>query len=91
MPRSAVHREALRNFHVPLPDDLYEELKTEAAAGGRSASSLAREAIAHWLALHKQARVHREVLEYATAMAGTAHDLDIIVEAASLEVIVRHS
>jgi hypothetical protein len=90
MPRSAAHKEALKNFHVPLPADLYEELKTEAAAGGRSASSLAREAIAHWLTMHRQAKVHREILEYATVMAGTTHDLDIVVEAASLEVLVRH-
>jgi plasmid stability protein len=91
MSRSSADKEALRNFHVPLPEGLYEELKAEAAAGGRSANALAREAIAHWLGMQRQARVHQEVLEYATAMAGTAHDLDIVFEAASLDVIVRHT
>ncbi|MGH2388895.1 MAG: hypothetical protein ACRDIE_11900 [Chloroflexota bacterium] len=85
MPKHSADKEALRNFHVPLPESLYEDLKAEAAAGSRSANALAREAIAHWLDVQRQARVHQEVLEYATAMAGTDHDLDITLEAAGLE------
>ena len=67
---------------MPLPESLYEDLKAEAAHSSRSANALAREAIAQWLDMQRRARVHREVLEYAVAMAGTAHDLDITFEAA---------
>ncbi len=91
MPGSAANKEALRNFHVPLPEGLHDELKAEAANSGKSANALAREAIAHWLAIRRQARVHQAVLEYAAAMAGTTHDLDITFEAASLEVLTWHT
>jgi hypothetical protein len=85
MPKHVADKEALRNFHVPLPEGIYEDLKAEAAAGNRSANALAREAIAYWLDVQRRARVHQEVLEYAMAMAGTEHDLDIALEAAGLE------
>jgi hypothetical protein len=85
MSKSVTDKEPLKNFHVPLPEDLYEDLKAEAAYSSRSANALAREAIAQWLDSRKQARVHRQVLEYAMAVAGTAQDLDIALEAAGLE------
>jgi hypothetical protein len=36
----------LRNFHVPLPDDLYKQLHAEAQHSQQLATVLARDAIA---------------------------------------------
>lgn len=89
MSQPTASKEAIRNFHVPLPEHLYQQLKAEAAHGQRSANALAREAIAAWLATQERIRLDREVLEYAAAMAGTADDLDPELEAAALELLGR--
>ena len=51
-----------------------------------SQSALAREAIAHWIALQRQARLDESIAAYAAAVAGSTADLDPELEAASLEV-----
>ncbi|HVA93151.1 MAG TPA: hypothetical protein VNL71_25305 [Chloroflexota bacterium] len=89
MPQHPTSKEAVRNFHVPLPEQLYQHLKAEAAHSQRSANALAREAIAVWLATQERIRLDREVLDYATALAGTADDLDPELEAAGLELLGR--
>jgi predicted transcriptional regulator len=74
-----------RNFHVPLPEDLYRALQTEAERAHRPANALARDAIAQWIEQQRQARIDQAILEYAEAVAGTADDLDPDLEAAALE------
>jgi hypothetical protein len=78
-------RTTLRNFHVPLPDDLYKLLHTEAKCSKQPATALAREAIAWWLKQRQKASLHEAICAYATQYAGTAADLDQAFEAASVE------
>ena len=80
---------ARRNFHVPLPEDLYRALQQEAEQAQRPANALAREAIAHWVERQRQARIDQDILAYAAAVAGTDADLDRSLEAASLELLER--
>lgn len=75
----------LRNFHLPLPEDLYRRLRREAAAARQPATVVARQAIEAWLRQRRRAAVYEEIRAYAEAMAGTGADLDPALEAASLE------
>jgi len=87
MPRTAANPGQTRNFHVPLPDDLYRALQTEAARSGRPANAVARDAIAQWLETRRQARLDEAILAYATAVAGSPDDLDPDLEEAGLALL----
>ena len=76
---------AQRNFHVPLPEDLYERLRHASEQAAQPATALAREAIAQWLGQRERERLAQEIAQYAAATGGTAEDLDEDLEAASLE------
>ncbi len=89
MPRTSSTTPARRNFHVPLPDDLYHALQTEAAQARQPANALARDAIASWVEQRRQARIDQAILAYAQEIAGTPDDLDPALEAASAEVLER--
>lgn len=89
MPRTAPGVERRRNFHVPLPADLYSALRAEAEDAGRPANALACEAVALWLETRWQARVDQAILDYAEAVAGTSDDLDPDFEAAGLAHLAR--
>ncbi len=80
-------KEAVRNFHVPLPESIYHELKAESEQSQRSANALAREAIEQWLEARRRDRLDQAIREYVDAMAGSGADLDPDLEAASLEII----
>ena len=75
----------VRNFHLPLPEALYRRLRSQAAAAGKPATVVARDAIDAWLRERRRAAVHESIRKYAVAMAGTGADLDPALEAASLE------
>ncbi|MBI2161891.1 MAG: hypothetical protein HYU25_16205 [Candidatus Rokubacteria bacterium] len=75
----------VRNFHLPLPEELYRRLRNQAAAAGQPATVVARHAIEAWLRERRRAAVTEAISAYATAMAGTGADLDPALEAASLE------
>ena len=85
MPRSASGAGRRRNFHVPLPEDLYLALQAEAEQAKQPANAVAREAIAHWVEQRRQARIDQAILVYAEKVAGTPDDLDPELEATSLE------
>jgi hypothetical protein len=80
-----MQRTTLRNFHVPLPDDLYKLLHAEAKRSKQPATALARDAIAWWLQQRRKAALHEAICAYATQYAGTAADLDQAFETASVE------
>lgn len=87
MPRTPSITPTRRNFHVPLPEDLYRALQAEAEQAQQPANALARDAIASWVELRRQARIDQAILAYAQATAGTPADLDPALEAASLELL----
>jgi hypothetical protein len=76
---------ALRNFHIPLPEDVYRLLRDEAASAKRPATVLARHAIEAWLRQKRKAALREAIATYAAAHAGSGADLDPALEAASLE------
>ena len=77
--------EAVKNFHLPLPEHTYVELRAEADRCRLPATSLARQAIKEWLRAKKKAATRRAIVVYASEMAGTEADLDPRLEAASVE------
>ena len=85
MPRTVPGASQRRNFHVPLPEDLYLALQAEAEHAQRPANALAREAITTWVERRRQGRIDQAILAYAEAVAGTTDDLDPDLEAAGLE------
>jgi hypothetical protein len=78
----------MKNLHVPLPQPLYRRLRAEAKRANRPATVLAREAIDLWLTQQYRASVHDEIASYARKVAGTSDDLDLDLEAASVEQLV---
>jgi predicted DNA-binding protein len=73
------------NFHLPLPSELYRELRAEAARLGQPATLLARQAIEAWMEQRRAAALHAEIAAYAAEHGGTDVDLDPQLEAAGLE------
>jgi predicted DNA-binding protein len=78
-------RRSSKNFHVPLPEELYERLRREAERSGRPATELARTAIRRMLQRRERAALHDAIARYATERAGSASDLDRDLEAAGVE------
>lgn len=79
---------ALRNFHLPLPDDLYKQLQEEAIRSKQPATRLARQAIELWLQQKQKAALHEAIAAYVAQYAGTHADLDEELEAASVEYLL---
>jgi len=78
---------AARNFHVPLPESTYRELREIAEQLHRPATQLGREAIESWLKEARRASIAEAIQAYAEQAAGTAADLDEALENASIECI----
>lgn len=74
-----------RNFHLPLPEALYQRLRTEAARSRTPATRLVRQALERYLRERERQAVHDSIVEYAREMAGTGADLDEGLQEASLE------
>ncbi len=77
----------LRNFHLPLPDDVYRALRDEATAVKQPATVIARQAIESWLRERKKAALREAIASYAAEHAGTPADLDTELAAAGLETL----
>ena len=75
----------LRNFHVPLPEELYKQLRAEAERSQQSATALARYAIAWWLQQRQKAALDESIRAYAAQGAGTPADVDQALEAAAVD------
>lgn len=77
--------EAVKNFHLPLPEQTYRGLRAEAERTGVPATTLAREAVDSWLRLQVRRARHDAITAYAAQMAGTHLDLDADLESAGIE------
>ena len=80
---------ALRNFHLPLPEEIYLALRAEAEGMKQPATLVARQAIEAWLRDRKKTALHEAIAAYATQHAGTEVDLDPALEEAGAEVLRR--
>jgi hypothetical protein len=79
----------MKNFHLPLPEQTYSQLRAEADRSQVPATTLAREAIDRWLRYQARQARHDAIAAYAAEMAGTALDLDAELEATAIEHLVR--
>jgi len=77
-------RQTIRNLHVPLPEETYDQLKSESNRAHQPATTLAREAISHWLEERRRSRLAADIETYAREHANTAADLDADLERATL-------
>ena len=75
----------MKNFHLPLPERTWGDLRAEAERAQLPATALAREAIDWWL--REQARKARRdrIAAWAAEMTGTHFDLDPDLELAGIE------
>jgi len=75
----------MRNFHLPLPDDVYGELRAEAERESRPATAIARQAIEIWLRHRRKVARHEAISSFAAEYAGTPFDFDSDLESAAIE------
>ena len=81
----------MKNFHLPLPEQTYAQLRAEAERTQVPATMLAREAIDLWLRQQARAARHAAIVTYATEMAGSSFDLDTELESAGIEHLLKPS
>jgi hypothetical protein len=79
----------MKNFHLPLPEQTYAQLRAEAERVQVPATALAREAIDAWLRQQMRKARHEQIAAYASGIAGTSLDLDTELEAAGIEHLVK--
>ncbi|HET6386329.1 MAG TPA: hypothetical protein VFJ58_23295 [Armatimonadota bacterium] len=80
-----MNRCRMKNFHVPLPENLYEKLQSEAGRVHEPATVVARQAIENWIEQRKTTALHESIAAYAAEHGGTAVDLNPDMEAATIE------
>ncbi len=79
----------MQNFHLPLPEQTYSQLRAEAERAQVPATILAREAIDTYLRQQLRKARHAAISAYAEEMAGTAHDFDPELESTGIEHLVK--
>ena len=80
---------AIKNFHVPLPEALYEELRTAARDADQPATKFAQELMRVGLEEWRRARRRQEIAAYARQAARTTDDLDSDLERAGVSSLVE--
>ncbi|MBL8230502.1 MAG: hypothetical protein JNL98_18570 [Bryobacterales bacterium] len=78
----------MKNFHLPLPDETYEHLRSAAERSKVPATVIAREAIDFWLRQQRKKARHDAIAAYASETAGTTLDLDTNLEAAGIDLLM---
>lgn len=79
---------AMKNFHLPLPEETYAHLRAQAERMQVPATALAREALDWWLREQSRKARQNEIAAYAAEMAGTPLDLDAHLERAAVEHLI---
>jgi hypothetical protein len=78
----------MKNLHLLLPEDTYEQLNAAAERSKVPATAIAREAIDFWLGRQLRKARHDAIAAYAAETAGTDLDLDAKLEAAGVEHLI---
>lgn len=79
----------MKNFHLPLPEQTYAQLRAEAERTRVPATILAREAIDVWLRNQLRVARHAAIAAYAAEMAGSDFDLDTTLESPGIEHLIK--
>jgi len=80
----------VKNFHLPLPDKTYAQLRAQAERVRVPATTLARDAIEEWLVQQLRKARHDQITAYATKVACTDLDLCRDLESAAIEHLVKN-
>jgi phage shock protein A len=80
----------MRNFHLPLPEETYDRLRSVAERSKVPATVLAREAIDCFLRQQQRKERHEAIADFAAEFAGSPLDLDEKLEAAGIEYLLRN-
>jgi hypothetical protein len=86
---SEARSRVMKNFHVPLPEQTYDNLRAEAKRMQVPATTLAREAVEWWLRQQLRKSRQEAIAAYAAEMAGTQLDLDSDLESAAIDHLVK--
>ena len=79
----------MKNFHLPLPESTYDQLRAAASQARAPATTLARQVIEAWLCEQSRRARHEAVAAYAKDMSGTKFDLDSDQESAGVEHLLK--
>ena len=79
----------MKNFHLPMPEQTYRQLREQAERAGTPATALARQAIDWWLREQSRKARHDAIAAYAAEAAGTSFDLDPELESAGIEQLMK--
>jgi hypothetical protein len=75
---------ATKNFHLPLPSALYDELRSTARESGQPATRFAQQLMRIGLDEWRRARRRQQIAAYARQVAGSNEDLDVDLERAGI-------
>jgi hypothetical protein len=75
---------ATKNFHLPLPEALYDELRSSAREADQPATRFAQELMRTGLEEWRRTRRRHQIAVYARQVAGTSEDLDPELERAGV-------
>lgn len=64
-----------QNFHLPLPVDIYAELRKASDELNAPATQIVRSVLESWLKERRKRALHQQIASYAEAVAGTEFDL----------------
>ena len=78
----------MHNFHLPLPEQVYRDLRDEAERSQKPATAVARQAIELWLRHRKRVARHQAIATFAAQNAGGPLDLDPDLERTSIEFLL---
>jgi len=80
---------ATKNFHLPLPEEFYNELRSAAREVDQPATRFAQELMRAGLDDWRRARRRREIAAYARQVAGSSADFDPELERAGIQALVK--
>jgi hypothetical protein len=80
---------ARKNFHLPLPPELYDELRSTAREVGQPTTRLAQELMRVGLDEWRRVRRRQQIAMYARQAAGSTEDLDPDLERAGISSLVN--
>jgi hypothetical protein len=74
-----------RNFHLPLPADTYDELRSASEEMSQPATQLVRSILQNWLKLRKKAQTKNKIAEYTREIESNDVSIDSDFEALGVE------
>jgi hypothetical protein len=81
---------ATKNFHLPLPEAFYDELRSAAREVDQPATRFAQELMRTGLDEWRRVRRRQQIAAYARQAAGSSEDLDPELERAGITSLVKH-